>query len=59
MNILLLGDIMLDINYICEVKRNAPEANIPIYNTINTIYNLGGAGNVAINFKNLKPIQPI
>lgn len=53
MNILLLGDIMLDINYICEVKRNAPEANIPVYNTIKTTYNLGGAGNVAINFKNL------
>lgn len=53
MNIIVIGDVMLDINYFCEVKRNAPEANIPVYNTTNTTYNLGGAGNVALNFKNL------
>jgi len=53
MNIIVIGDVMLDINYFCEIKRNAPEANIPVYNTINTKYNLGGAGNVALNFKNL------
>ena len=53
MNIIVLGDIMLDINYDSIVTRNAPEANIPIYNIINTNYVLGGSANVANNLKNL------
>ena len=36
MNIIVLGDIMLDINHICETTRNAPEAPIPIYNITKT-----------------------
>jgi len=54
MNIIVLGDIMLDINHICETTRQAPEAPIPIYNIIKTNYILGGAGNVAKNLSNLK-----
>jgi D-beta-D-heptose 7-phosphate kinase/D-beta-D-heptose 1-phosphate adenosyltransferase len=53
MNIIVIGNVMLDINYFCEVKRNATEAKLPIYNNLYTKYNLGGAGNVAFNFKKL------
>ena len=53
MNILAIGDLMLDINYISEIKRNAPEADIPIYNILDVNYILGGASNVALNLKNL------
>ena len=55
MQILVIGDILLDINHYCEVTRNAPEANIPVYNTLNTDYILGGAANVAKNIKVLEP----
>lgn len=53
MSILVIGDIMLDINYITNVNRIAPEANIPIYNILETKYILGGASNVAFNLNNL------
>lgn len=53
MNILILGDIMIDINYQSKVTRNAPEADIPIYNILGKNYILGGAANVAFNLKNL------
>lgn len=54
MNIIIIGDIMIDINNNSEVKRNAPEANIPIYNILDVNYILGGAANVAKNLKNLE-----
>jgi D-beta-D-heptose 7-phosphate kinase/D-beta-D-heptose 1-phosphate adenosyltransferase len=54
MNIIVLGDIMLDINHICETSRQAPEAPIPIYEIKKTSYILGGAGNVAKNLSNIK-----
>ena len=54
MNILIIGDIMLDINYNSKIERNAPEANIPIYNILGVNYILGGASNVAQNLKNLE-----
>ena len=44
---------MIDINYISEIKRNAPEAAIPIYNISSLNHILGGASNVALNLKNL------
>ena len=53
MNIIIIGDIMIDINYQSEVNRNAPEADIPIYNILDKSYILGGAANVAFNLKNL------
>jgi len=54
MNILVIGDIMLDINHNSCVNRNAPEADIPIYDVTNINYILGGAANVAQNLKNLE-----
>jgi len=53
MNIIIIGDIMIDINYQSEVNRNAPEAEIPIYNILDKNFILGGAANVAFNLKNL------
>ena len=49
MNILVIGDIMLDINYKSIINRTAPEANIPVYNIHDVNYILGGASNVAQN----------
>jgi D-beta-D-heptose 7-phosphate kinase/D-beta-D-heptose 1-phosphate adenosyltransferase len=53
MNILVIGDIMLDINYNSIVNRTAPEADIPIYNISDVNYILGGASNVAQNLNYL------
>jgi D-beta-D-heptose 7-phosphate kinase/D-beta-D-heptose 1-phosphate adenosyltransferase len=53
MNILVIGDIMLDINYNSIINRNAPEANIPIFNINDVNYILGGASNVAQNLNYL------
>ncbi len=49
MSILIIGDIMVDVNYFSKIERNAPEANIPIHNIQDTTYILGGASNVANN----------
>jgi D-beta-D-heptose 7-phosphate kinase/D-beta-D-heptose 1-phosphate adenosyltransferase len=40
---------MLDVNYLCETNRKAPEADIPIYNVLKKTYILGGSANVAKN----------
>jgi len=53
MSIVIIGDIILDTNYISIVNRKAPEADIPIYNILDVNYILGGASNVAHNLKNL------
>jgi D-beta-D-heptose 7-phosphate kinase/D-beta-D-heptose 1-phosphate adenosyltransferase len=53
MNIIVIGDTILDINNTSQIYRNAPEANIPIYNVSDINYKLGGAANVCYNFKNL------
>lgn len=52
----IIGDIMIDINYIANKSptRFAPESpNLPIYNINNFTYGLGGAANVAEGLKNL------
>ena len=49
MNIIVIGDIMIDINHHIDITRKAPEANIDVYKVINTDYKLGGAANVAYN----------
>ena len=54
MNIIVVGDVMIDINYLAEVKRTAPEADIPVHNILDVNYILGGSSNVAKNLKNLE-----
>ena len=49
MNIIVIGDIMIDINHHIDITRKAPEANIDVYKVMNTEYKLGGAANVAYN----------
>jgi D-beta-D-heptose 7-phosphate kinase/D-beta-D-heptose 1-phosphate adenosyltransferase len=53
MNIIVIGDTILDINNISDTYRMAPEANIPIYKVLDTKYILGGATNVCYNLQNL------
>lgn len=53
MNIIVIGDVILDINKFCEIKRTIAGKNIPIYNVLKTENILGGAANVANNLHNL------
>jgi D-beta-D-heptose 7-phosphate kinase/D-beta-D-heptose 1-phosphate adenosyltransferase len=54
MKVIVVGDIILDINYISDIKRTAPEAaNIPVHNIISTNFVLGGSANVANNLHHL------
>jgi D-beta-D-heptose 7-phosphate kinase/D-beta-D-heptose 1-phosphate adenosyltransferase len=54
MNIIVIGDVMIDVNYSSEIKRLAPEADIPIHNILDVNYILGGSSNVAKNLNNLE-----
>jgi D-glycero-beta-D-manno-heptose-7-phosphate kinase len=52
-NILVLGDIMLD-RYICgNVSRISPEAPVPVVEVFNEYNNLGGCGNVVRNLRSM------
>ncbi len=53
-NILVIGDIMLDNFLYGSTKRVSPEAPVPIVNINNEENILGGAANVAKNIKKLK-----
>ena len=53
LNILVVGDIMLDRYVSGDVNRISPEAPVPILNYNKEINRLGGAGNVASNLFNL------
>jgi len=47
--VLVMGDIMLDQYYFGTVERVSPEAPIPVVAIKSKKFNLGGAGNVAMN----------
>ena len=51
MNIIVLGDVMLDNYIIGSVDRISPEAPVPVVNVKREDYMLGGAGNVCLNLK--------
>ena len=54
MKVIVVGDIILDVNYLSDIKRTAPEAaNIPVHNILSTNYVLGGSANVANNLHKL------
>ena len=54
MKVVVVGDIILDVNYISDITRTAPEAaNIPVHNILSTNYVLGGSANVANNLHKL------
>jgi len=52
-NILVIGDLMLDTYLVGEVHRISPEAPVPVVNIINKYSTLGGAGNVVRNIREL------
>ena len=47
--VIVIGDVMVDKNYICASDRLAQEACIPIMNAKQETYSLGGASNVYSN----------
>jgi rfaE bifunctional protein kinase chain/domain len=51
--ILVIGDIMLDKYVVTEVNRISPESPVPIAEVIEEYSNLGGAGNVVKNIRDL------
>ena len=58
LNVLIIGDVMLDSYLWGKVERISPEAPVPIVNVQNREIRLGGAANVALNILSLgaKPI---
>jgi len=50
---IVIGDIMLDSYLFGDASRNSPEAPVKIMNVKQKKYKIGGAGNVACNFKKL------
>ena len=52
-NILVIGDIMLDKYIQGAVNRISPEAPVPVVKVKNIEYRIGGAGNVAANLRSL------
>ena len=52
-NILIIGDIMLDLYLMVNVDRISQEAPVPIVNILKNNMKIGGAANVAYNIKEL------
>lgn len=48
-NVLVVGDVMLDIYFRGKVNRISPEAPVPVFNKVSERQVLGGAANVAFN----------
>ena len=53
-NILVIGDIMLDIYITGDASRISPEAPVPVLNYKTTVTQLGGAANAAKNIVDLR-----
>ncbi len=53
LNVLVIGDIMLDHYIIGDANRLSPEAPVPVVAVDNDKYVLGAAGNVAVNVSEL------
>jgi len=52
-NILVIGDIMLDKYVVGQVERISPEAPVPVVNVTDEYSTLGGCGNVVRNLREL------
>jgi len=52
-NILVVGDIMLDKYVVGNVSRISPEAPVPVVNVSEEYYTLGGCGNVVRNIRSV------
>ncbi len=51
--IAVIGDVILDEYIFGEIERISPEAPVPVVRVEKSLYNLGGAANVALNIKSL------
>ncbi|MCS7245484.1 MAG: PfkB family carbohydrate kinase [candidate division WOR-3 bacterium] len=51
--ILVVGDLILDKYYFGNVERISPEAPVPVVHVKKIVSRIGGAGNTALNLKNL------
>ena len=58
LNVIVVGDSMLDSYKIGSVTRQSPEADVPIVNIEKKSKKLGGAANVILNLKQLG-VNPI
>jgi rfaE bifunctional protein kinase chain/domain len=58
LNVLIIGDVMMDSYIWGAVERISPEAPVPVVNVLKKEYRLGGAANVALNIASLgaKPV---
>jgi D-glycero-beta-D-manno-heptose-7-phosphate kinase len=52
-NVLVIGDIMMDCYQSGKINRISPEAPVPVLDLASVENRLGGAGNVALNLKDL------
>ena len=58
--IAVIGDMMLDIYFLGDVKRISPEAPVPVLEVENELYRFGGAANCALNITTLSGIaEPV
>lgn len=53
LNIMVIGDVMIDSYIWGKVDRISPEAPVPIVNVLRREFRMGGAANVALNLKAL------
>jgi bifunctional ADP-heptose synthase (sugar kinase/adenylyltransferase) len=53
LNILVIGDVILDAYYKGDVSRISPEAPVPVLDIKSKDYRLGGAANVGLNVNKL------
>ncbi len=53
LNVLIIGDVMIDAYYWGKVERISPEAPVPVVQVNKKENRLGGAANVALNVKSL------
>jgi bifunctional ADP-heptose synthase (sugar kinase/adenylyltransferase) len=53
LNIMIIGDVMMDSYIWGKVERVSPEAPVPVVKVSNTENRLGGAANVALNVQSL------
>ena len=53
LNVLIIGDVMIDSYLWGKVSRISPEAPVPIISVTNKEIRLGGAANVALNIQAL------
>lgn len=53
LNVLIIGDVMVDAYVWGKVERISPEAPVPIVSCVNRESRLGGAANVALNIKSM------